>query len=80
MRELKGELLALMLAMHERIQSLEILQEQQNSAIQVCHWQHDTNHLVLNSQKLWSQRGVNSSLLVHGRKVSDVSLPFVART
>ena len=49
MRELKGELLALMLAMHERIQSLEILQEQQNSAIQVCHRQHDTNYLVSRS-------------------------------
>lgn len=35
-RELKQELLALMLAMHMRIQSLECLQEQQNSAIQAC--------------------------------------------
>lgn len=34
--ELKQELLALMLAMHERIQSLEVLQDQQNLAIQVC--------------------------------------------
>ncbi|EIE27022.1 hypothetical protein COCSUDRAFT_83581 [Coccomyxa subellipsoidea C-169] len=33
-RELKQELLALMLAMHQRIQSLETLQDQQNSAIQ----------------------------------------------
>lgn len=34
--DLKQELLALMLAMHERIQSLEVLQDQQNSAIQAC--------------------------------------------
>jgi len=32
---LKGELQALLLAMQERIQSLEVVQEQQNSAIQV---------------------------------------------
>ncbi|CAL8467040.1 g6576 [Coccomyxa elongata] len=32
--DLKQELLALMLAMHERIQSLEVLQDQQNLAIQ----------------------------------------------
>ena len=37
-RELKQELLALMLAMHQRIQSLETLQDQQNSAIQVHQW------------------------------------------
>jgi hypothetical protein len=34
---LKGELQALLLAMQERIQSLEVVQEQQNSAIQVVH-------------------------------------------
>jgi hypothetical protein len=32
---LKQELLALLLAMYDRIQSLEVVQEQQNSAIQV---------------------------------------------
>ena len=32
---LKGELQALLLAMQERIQSLEVVQEQQDSAIQV---------------------------------------------
>lgn len=35
MAELKQEMLALLLAMYDRIQSLEIVQEQQNSAIQV---------------------------------------------
>ena len=39
--ELKQELLALMLAMHERIQSLEVLQDQQNLAIQVCSAQEE---------------------------------------
>lgn len=33
---LKGELQALLLAMQERIQSLETVQEQQDSAIQVA--------------------------------------------
>ncbi len=35
MARLKGELQALLLAMQERIQSLETVQEQQDSAIQV---------------------------------------------
>ena len=35
---LKGELQALLLAMQERIQSLEAVQEQQDSAIQVTLW------------------------------------------
>ncbi len=34
-KELKQELLALLLAMYDRIQSLELVQEQQNSAIHV---------------------------------------------
>ena len=36
-QRLKGELQALLLAMHERMQSMETVQEQQNAAIQVSH-------------------------------------------
>jgi len=43
---LKGELQALLLAMQERIQSLEVVQEQQNSAIQVI-----LSHLLLKSMR-----------------------------
>ena len=36
-QRLKGELQALLLAMHDRMQSMETVQEQQNAAIQVSH-------------------------------------------